>query len=114
MIQYPLSRQPESTPPDKRLIRRKGRLTIDVPVSSFETVFVNFNNASEAFAMSLTDRLHRVFAYQYLAYLQDIARGCERLRPSASGRPNCRLIAQELERLFRSYFFRPDHQLMCQ
>jgi hypothetical protein len=113
MMQYPLGRQPESTPPDKRVIRKKGRLTIDVPVSSFQTVFVNFNNASEAFAMSLTDRLNRLFAYQYLAYLQDIARGWDRLRPSASGRPNCRLITYELERLFRSYFFRPD-QLMCQ
>jgi hypothetical protein len=84
---------------ETRIIRRKGRLSIDVPVSSFQTVLVNFNNAAEAFAMNLTDRLHRKFAYQYLAFLQDAAHGSDQLEPSTSGRPNCRLIGSELERL---------------
>jgi hypothetical protein len=113
MIRDQLNRQPANASPETRVIRRKGRLSIDVPINSFETVFVNFNNAAEAFAISLTDRLHRKFAYQYVAYLQDIARGSEQLRPSTSGRPNCRLIGSELERLFRFYFFRPD-ELMAQ
>lgn len=113
MIQHETNRQRESMSTEKRLIRKKGRLSIDVPASSFQTVCLNFNNAAEAFAMSLTDRLHRKFAYQYLEYLQDIARGWERMsRPSISGRPDCRLIGSELDRLFAGCFFRPD-QLMA-
>jgi len=113
MIQHQLNPQLVTTHAEKRVVRSRGRLRIDVPFSSFQTVVVNFNNAAEAFVMSLTDRLHRKFAYQYLAYLQDVAHGWEQLRPSTSGRPNCRLIGSELERLFKGHFFRPD-QLIAQ
>ena len=108
MIDYRVNRQPASTLTEKRLTSRKGRLSMDLPISSFQMALVNFNKAAEAFAMSLTDRLHRKFAYQYLSYLQDIAGGSEQSRPNTSGRPNCRLIGAELERLFRCHFFRPD------
>jgi hypothetical protein len=109
MIEYELNRQPASTATEKRVTNRKGRLSIDLPVNSFQAAFLNFNKAAEAFAMSLSDPLHRKFAFQYLEYLQDIARGSERSKLSTSGRPNCRLISAELERLFRCHFFRPDH-----
>jgi hypothetical protein len=71
---------------------------------------VNFNEAAEAFAMSLTDSRHRKFAYQYFEYLQDIARGSEPpTRPHTNGNPNSRLIMVELERLFNCHFSRPEH-----
>jgi len=108
MIEYELNRQPASTAAEKRVTNRKGRLSIDLPVNSFQAAFLNFNKAAEAFAMSLSDPLHRKFAYQYLGCLQDIAHGSDQLKPSTSGRPDCRLIRAELERLFRCHFFRPD------
>jgi hypothetical protein len=109
MTNYQLYRQLDSSPPDERVTGRKGRLRIDLPVSSFQTAFANFNEAAHAFAMSLSDSLDRRFAYRYVGYLQDIARGSEELkRLYANGRPNCRLITAELDRLFRRHFFRPS------
>ncbi len=108
MVEYQVNRQPANTATEQRVTNRKGHLSIDLPTNSFQAAFLNFNKAAEAFAMSLSDPLHRKFAFQYLEYLQDIARGSDRLRLSTSGRPNCRLIGAELQRLFRCYFFRPD------
>jgi hypothetical protein len=109
MTNYQLYRQLDSSSPDERVTGRKGRLRIDLPVSSFQTAFANFNEAAHAFAMSLSDSLDRRFAYRYVGYLQDIARGSEELkRLYANGRPNCRLITAELDRLFRCHFFRPS------
>src|SRR5262247_625354 len=109
MIEYQVNRQPPNAATEKRVTNRKGRLRIDLPMNSFQAAFSNFNKAAEAFATSLSDPLHRKFAFQYLEYLQDIARGSERSKLSTNGRPNCRLIGAELERLFRCHFFRPDH-----
>jgi|SRR5262245_48638910 len=109
MIDYELNRQPAIKAMEKRVTNSKGRLSMDLPVNSFQAAFLNFSKAAEAFAMSLSDPLHRKFAFQYLEYLQDIARGSERSKLSTNGRPNCRLIGAELERLFRCHFFRPDH-----
>jgi hypothetical protein len=111
MIEYQVSIALANTPVEKRVTVGKGRLRIDVPMHSFHAANMNFNSAAEAFAVSLNDQLHRKFAYQYFDYLQDIARGWEQSKPSVSGRPDCRLIASELERIFRCCFFRPD-QLM--
>ena len=113
MIEHEVNWQRADVSPEKR-VTRKGRLRIDLPINSFETAFVNFNNASEAFVASLTDSLHRRFAYRYLEYLQDIARGSDRLKPSTNRQPNWRLIGYELERLFKSYFFRPDQPVTQQ
>jgi len=109
MIQYQLNCRPASIPPtQKRVTGRKGRLRIDIPINTLETTLVNFSKAAEAFAISLSDPLHRKFAYQYLGYLEDIARSSEQLRPNIGGRPDCRLIGAELERLFTCHFFRPE------
>jgi hypothetical protein len=94
--------------PVVRLRSKRGRLSIDIPCPHFETAFGNFTNAAEHFAMHLSDALDRKFAYQYLGYLQEVARGSESSKPNPNGHPACRLICYELERLFRCYFFRPD------
>ena len=119
MIEYQVYQQSkDNTSSGKRGVRRKRgvrgkrHLCIDLPASCFQTAFVNFNEAAEAFAMSLSDSRHRKFAYQYFEYLQDIARGSQPpTRPHANGNPNSRLIIVELERLFNCHFFRPEHQL---
>jgi hypothetical protein len=91
-----------------RIRTRAGRLCIDLPVDSFQPAFTNFTSEAEEFAMSLTDRLHRRFAYQYLGYLQEVANGLEPIKTNTvSGRPACRLICTELERIFRQNFYKP-------
>ena len=94
--------------PVVRLRIKRGRLSIDIPRPHFETALRDFTNAAEHFAMHLSDALGRKFAYHYLGYLQELARGSELARPNPNGRPAGRLICYELERLFRCYFFRPD------
>ena len=99
---------------ENRLRTRPGRLCIDIASKSFKTAFMNFSDEATAFAMSLTDQLHRRFACEYLAYLQNVANGSEPVRKnSASGRPACRLICIELERLFKSHFFKPERLAQC-
>ena len=85
----------------------KGRLAIDVPAHSFREAFSTFSQDAERFATTLSDGLNRKFAFRYLAYLQEIAQGAE-AKPNGSGRPDFRLICNELERLFRFHFFKPD------
>src|SRR5215831_19022782 len=110
MIEHQVYQQPWDTSSGKRVVRRRRQLRIDLPASSFQTAYLNFNEAAQAFAMSLSDSRHRKFAYQYFEYLQDIARGSQPpTRPHANGNPNSRLIIVELERLFNCHFFRPEH-----
>jgi len=110
MIEYQVNLQSADTSPEARVTSKKGRVRIDLPVNSFKTAFVNFNEEAQAFAVSLSDSLDRGYAYRYVGYLQDIAHGAEQPKqPHTNGRPNWRLIAVELERLFRCHFFRPEH-----
>jgi hypothetical protein len=93
-----------------QVISRKRRLCIDLPADCLQAAFVSFNDAAEAFWMSLSDPLDRKFACRYLTYVQGIARGSELPKPYSTGRPSWSLIRCELERLFRSHFSRPDRQ----
>jgi hypothetical protein len=94
----------------KHVIGRKKRFSIDLPVDSLQAAFVSFNDAAEAFSISLSDPMDRKFACRYLIYLQGIVRGSESSKPYSTGRPSWSLICRELERLFRSHFSRPDQR----
>ena len=108
MIEYQVD-QSWDTSCGERIARRRGRLSIDLPVSAFQTAYMSFNDAAQAFATSLSDSQHRKFAYQYFEYLQHIARGSQPpSRPHPHGNPNSRLVMVELERLFKSHFVRPE------
>jgi hypothetical protein len=108
MIDFEIGRT-SSTAPSNRIKFRSGRLHVDLPNECFQTSFFAFTSAAESFAMGLSDVLHRKFAYRYLSYLQEIARSSEPVKPSSvHGLPACRLICNELERLFRSHFFKPN------
>jgi len=88
---------------------KNGRLRRELPPDLFRTAFVDFSQAAQTFAMNLSEDLYRKFALRYIEYLQEIARGLESPRPHAvHGRPACTLIRAELEKLFRSHFFRSD------
>jgi len=92
-----------------RIKFRSGRLRVDLPGECFQKSFFSFTSAAESFAMGLSDVLHRKFAYRYLCYLQEIARSSEPAKPSSiHGLPACRLICNELDRLFRAHFFQPS------
>ena len=94
-----------------RIRSKVGRLIVDLPAESFQTAFTDFSRAAEDFAMTISSPWERKFAFQYLGYLQGIAHGSEQPRArTVSGRPACRLICLEMERLFRSHFFRPTEQ----
>jgi len=96
-------------PQPKRMVVKKGRLSIDIPADYFQTAFSKFSSDAEAFARQLSDFLQRRFAFQYLAYIQEVAHGSDLPKPTvASGQPACRLIRTELERLFRLHFYKPD------
>jgi hypothetical protein len=94
-----------------RIRNKVGRLIIDVPIEHFQTAFTGFSRVAEEFAMTLSDPWERKFAYQYLGYLQEIAHGSEPSKTrTLSGRPACRLISFEMERLFKRHFFKPAEQ----
>src|SRR6185295_359954 len=86
----------------KRLLIRycKGRLQAQVRGESFHDAFTNFSHAAKAFALSLGDELHRNYAFEYLAYLQNFAKATRCLEPQEFPGPACRLIRAELDRLF--------------
>jgi hypothetical protein len=108
MIDSEIGRTPTSASTN-RIKFRSGRLRVDLPGECFQTSFFSFTSAAESFAMGLSDVLHRKFAYRYLSYLQEIARSSEPAKPSSiHGLPACRLICNELERLFRAHFFQPN------
>jgi len=109
MIAFEDGRRSAVASGNNRIKFRSGRLRIDLPSECFPTSFSSFTSAAESFAMGLSDVLHRKFAYRYLSYLQEIARSSEPPKPSSiHGLPACRLICNELERLFASHFFRPN------
>ena len=92
-----------------RIKFRSGRLRVDLPSECFQRSFFSFTSVAESYARGLSDVLHRKFAYRYLSYLQEIARSSDPAKPSSiHGLPACRLICNELERLFRSHFFQPN------
>ena len=112
MIDFETGRGPAVMSGHKVTKSRRGRLTVNVPNESFQSSFVSFTTAAENFARPLSDALLRVFAYQYLSYLQEVARGARPPRPSSyNGRPACRLIRNEMERLFRHHFS-PDEAIV--
>jgi hypothetical protein len=111
MSHAPLYPLPMAQPANSRFKIRRGRFSVDVPSASLQTAFTGFTAAAERFAVTLSDPFHRRFALQYLTYLQEIVRGAEASRPNPiNGRPDFRLIRNEMERLFRSHF-RPDERL---
>jgi hypothetical protein len=88
---------------------KSGSLRIELSRDLFRIAFADFSQAAQTFAMNLSEDLYRKFAFRYIEYLQEIARGLESSRPHAMhGRPACTLIRAELERLFRSHFLRLD------
>jgi hypothetical protein len=95
MIDYAFSRFSAIRPSRKRIKTRKGRLNIDIPAESFHTAFYTFSKAAEGFAMTLSDMLHRKFAYNYLTYLQEFALDAEQEKPNlVMGRPAYKLRGQ--------------------
>ena len=86
----------------KRLLIRygKGPLQAQVCGESFHDAFTNFSHAAKAFALSLGDELNRNYAFEYLAYLQNVAKAKTCLKPHEFPGPACRLIRAELDRLF--------------
>ena len=85
---------------------RRRRLRVELPPHLFPTAFSNFSNTAQAFAMGLSEELHRKFALRYLTYLQEVAHGLKPQRPHSlpDGRPASTLIRAELERLFQCHF----------
>ena len=90
---------------DRQVVAKKGRFTIDLSRDRYRVAFANFSNAAEAFSMSLSDPFDRRFACRYFTYLQDMDAPKE--SKPFGGRPSCRLIRAELERLFKSHFCAP-------
>src|SRR5215831_4995091 len=77
------------------------RLRFEIRTDAFQAALTNFNRDAEAFAASLSDKLHREFAFRYLDYLQNIAREAKPPKPNDFGLgPASRLIRAELDRLF--------------
>ena len=94
-----------------RIRNKVGRLIVDMPTEYFPTAFTSFSRGAEDFALTISSPWERKFAFQYLGYLQGIAHGTDQPRArTVSGRPACRLICLEMERLFRSHFFKPAQQ----
>ena len=94
-----------------RIRSKVGRLIVDLPAEYFQTAFTSFSRVAEDFALTISSPWERKFAFQYLGYLQGIAHGSDQPRArTVSGRPACRLICLERERLFRSHFFKPAEQ----
>jgi hypothetical protein len=95
-----------------RLPYGKRHLQVEVRADSFESAFTDFSGAAEAFAASLSDEVHRNFAFRYLKYLQDTAQGRTLVQPNrfAVG-PAYRLIRAELDRLFDLSFLSTDRKI---
>jgi hypothetical protein len=101
MIHDNFDAAPSPRPMRSRLRYGNRHLQVQVRVDLFQSAFTDFSSAAEAFAASLSDEVHRNFAFQYLKYLQNIAQGRMLVKPNAFGLgPACRLIGAELDRLF--------------
>src|SRR5215831_6470292 len=101
-----------SRPMRSRLRYGKRHLQVEVRVDLFESAFTDFSGAAEAFAASLSDEVHRNFAFRYLTYLQHIAQGRTLVKPDGFELgPACRLITAELDRLFDLSFLSTDRKI---
>jgi len=95
-----------------RLPYGKRHLQVEVREDLFESAFTDFSGAAEAFAASLSDEVHRHFAFQYFKYLQHLAQGRTLAKPDGFGLgPACRLIRAELDRLFDLSFLSTDRKI---
>jgi hypothetical protein len=91
--------------PMQLLLRHgKGRLSPQIHGESFDDAFINFSDAAEAFALTLSDEVHRDYAFQYSKYLRKIAEGIPSLKPNPIPGPAGRLIRAELDRVFELSF----------
>jgi hypothetical protein len=89
-----------------RVCQGNRNLEGHVRVDLLQSAFTDFSGAAEAFAASLSDEVHRNFAFQYLKYLQRIAQGRTPVKPEGLGLgPASRLIRAEIDRLFELSFF---------
>jgi len=99
-------------PMRSRLRYGKRHLQVEVRGDLFQLAYTDFRSAAEAFAVSLSDEMHRDFAFRYLKYLQDIAKGTALIKPNEFGLgPASRLIRAELDRLFDLSFLSTDRKI---
>ena len=112
MIHDEVAGAPSRRPMRSRLRYGKRHLQVEVRQDLFQSAFTDFSSAAEAFATSLSDEVHRNFAFQYLKYLQHIAQGRTLVRPDGFGLgPACRLIRAELDRVFDLSFLSTDRKI---
>jgi hypothetical protein len=112
MIHDQFAAAPSRRPIRSRLRYGKRHLQVEVRVDLFQSAFTDFSSAAEAFAASLSDEVHRNFAFRYLTYLQHIAQGRTLVKPDGFELgPACRLITAELDRLFDLSFLSTDRKI---
>ena len=112
MIRNDFDAAPSPKPMRSRLRYGNRYLQVQVRTDLFQSAFTDFSRAGEAFAASLSDEVHRNFAFQYLKYLQHIAQGSTPVKPNVFGLgPACRLIRAELDRLFDLNFLSTDRKI---
>ena len=112
MIHNEFAAAPSRRPMRSRLRYGKRHLEVDVRLDLFQLAFTDFSSTAEAFAASLSDEVHRNFAFRYLTYLQHIAQGRTLVKPDGFELgPACRLITAELDRLFDLSFLSTDRKI---
>jgi len=112
MIHNEFAAEPSRRPMRSRLRYGKRHLEVEVRLDLFQLAFTDFSSAAEAFAASLSDEVHRNFAFRYLKYLQDIAQGRTLVQPNRFGvGPAYRLIRAKLDRLFDLSFLSTDRKI---
>ena len=103
---------PSRRPIRSRLRYGKRHLQLEVRGDLFQLAYTDFSSAAETFAVSLSDEVHRNFAFRYSKYLQDIAQGTTLVKPNDFGLgPASRLIKAELDRLFDLSFLSTDRKI---
>jgi hypothetical protein len=112
MIHNDFADVPSLRPMRSRLRYGQRHLQVEVRGDLFQLAYTDFRSAAEAFAVSLSDEVHRNFAFRYLKYLQDTAQGRTLVQPNrfAVG-PAYRLIRAELDRLFDLSFLSTDRKI---
>jgi hypothetical protein len=112
MIHNDFDAAPSRRPMRARLQYGKPHLQVQDRVDLFQSAFAEFTGAAEAFAASLSDGVHRDFAFRYLKYLQHVAEGRTQVQPYGFGLgPACRLIRAELDRLFELSFLSTNRKI---
>jgi hypothetical protein len=112
MIHNEFAAAPSRRPMRSRLRYGKRHLEVEVRLDLFQLAFTDFSSAAEAFAASLSDEVHRNFAFRYLKYLQDTAQGRTLVQLNRFGvGPAYRLIRAELDRLFDLSFLSTDRKI---